>query len=277
MPRIDAHQHFWEYQQPDYAWISDEMAVLQADFLPAALQAQLEAAQFEGCVAVQARQSEVENDFLLQLAQANNFIRGVVGWADLQSPEAGRQLQALSAHSKLKGIRHIVQDEPDERFLLRPAFLEGIGLLKDYGLTYDILVFESHFPVVLQFLERFPDQPFVLDHLGKPVIEGGPSADWVNGIRAIASHPNVFCKLSGLVTEAPNGQWEAETFFPFLEVAVEAFGAERLMVGSDWPVCLLAAGSYDTVISIIDQFAQRLTGPERAAIYGDTATQFYML
>lgn len=277
MTRIDAHQHFWEYRQLDYAWISDEMAVLQRDFLPKDLWRLLSAARFDGCVAVQARQSEAESTFLLRLAQQHDFIRGVVGWVDLHAPEANRQLQALSADPKLKGIRHIVQDEPDERFLLRPGFLEGIGLLKEYGLTYDILVYESHFPVVLQFLERFPSQPFVLDHLGKPVIEGGPTANWANGIRAMASHPNMYCKLSGLVTEAPAGKWKAESFFPFLEAALEAFGAERLMVGSDWPVCLLAADSYGSVISIIDQFAQRLTETERAAIYGDTATQFYKL
>lgn len=277
MKRIDAHQHFWKYDPQEYDWINAEMAVLKQDFGPAELKPLLQAQGMRGCVAVQARQTEAENEYLLSLSDSFPEVLGVVGWLDLQADDLEEKLETYRPFGALKGIRHIVQAEPDPAFLLREAFIRGVKHLGKVGLTYDILVFEQQFPAVLRFLERCPDQPFVLDHLGKPKIEGGPTEDWIEGIRKMAEHPNVFCKLSGLVTEANWASWKAEDFEPFLEIAAEAFGAERLMVGSDWPVCLLAADRYATVIGIVEQFASQWTEEEQAAVFGGNAENFYNL
>jgi L-fuconolactonase len=277
MARIDAHQHFWKYDPVAYDWINGEMRVLQRDFLPPDLAPLLSEMKMEGCVAVQARQSEEETHFLLQLAADFPFVKGVVGWLDLRAPDLVERLDALQPFSALKGIRHIVQAEPDPDFLLRPDFLRGIKILGKVGLAYDILVYERQMPAVLQFLERCPDQPMVLDHIGKPVIEGGPSAAWKEGIKGIAAHPLVYCKLSGLVTEADWSNWSEDTFMPFLNIVLEAFGPQRLMVGSDWPVCLLAADQYRRVLEIIERFSSGWPEQERQALWGDNATAFYKL
>jgi L-fuconolactonase len=277
MARIDAHQHFWKYDPVAYDWINGEMRVLQRDFLPPNLAPLLSEMNMEGCVAVQARQSEEETRFLLQLAADFPFVKGVVGWLDLRAPDLEERLDDLQPFSALKGIRHIVQAEPDPDFLLRPDFLRGIKILGKVGLTYDILVYEQQMPAVLQFLERCPDQPMVLDHIGKPIIEGGPSAAWKEGIKGIAAHPLVYCKLSGLVTEADWSNWSEDTFMPFLNVVLEAFGPQRLMVGSDWPVCLLAADQYRRVLEIIERFSADWPEQERRALWGDNAAAFYQL
>jgi L-fuconolactonase len=277
MARIDAHQHFWRYDPVEYDWINGEMRVLQRDFLPPDLAPLLAEMGMDGCIAVQARQSEEETHFLLQLAAAYPFIKGVVGWLDLSAPDLEERLEAFRSFSALKGIRHIVQAEPDPDFLLRPDFLKGVKMLGKAGLTYDILVYERQMPTVLKFLELCPDQPMVLDHIGKPVIQEGPSAAWKAGIRGIASHPAVYCKLSGLVTEADWSNWSADDFLPFLDVVLEAFGPQRLMIGSDWPVCLLAADQYRLVLDIIGQFSEDWPAEERAALWGDTATRCYRL
>ena len=275
--RIDAHQHFWAYDPKEYGWISDEMPQLKQDRLPDDLAPLLSAARFDGCIAVQARQHLEETDFLLSLAADHPFIKGVVGWMDLQSDDLETTLEQYKGQNALKGIRHIVQDEPDDAFLIRPAFIRGVQLLGQQGYTYDILVFEKHLPVVVDFLERCPDQPFVLDHLGKPVIQGAPSAVWVDHIRAIAEHPNVYCKLSGLVTEADWHSWNAKDFLPYLDHVFEAFGPDRLMIGSDWPVCLLAANDYGQVIDVVRGYLNQLDEEAKAAILGNTAAQFYNL
>lgn len=275
MKKIDAHQHFWRYDSKEYPWISNEMPQLKQDRLPEHLQQELERHGFDGCVAVQARQTEEETDFLLALSRQYSFVKAVVGWVDLQGKDLEQRLSDYSRFGALKGFRHIVQDEPDDQFLLREAFLRGVGLLKDYGFTYDILVYEKHLPVVVRFLEQLPDQPFVLDHIGKPVMEGGPSPAWKDNIQLIAAHPNVFCKLSGLVTEADWSHWKTEDFLPFLEVVWKAFGPERLMIGSDWPVCLLAADNYGDVISVVDAFMEGCSAEEKESVYGKNAMLFY--
>jgi L-fuconolactonase len=275
--KIDAHQHFWKYSAEAYGWITDEMLPLKQDCLPADLKPLLKQAGFDGCVAVQARQSLEETDFLLELAAEAPFIRAVVGWADLQDEQLEATLERYQDAPLLKGIRHIVQDEPDDQFLLRPAFLEGIATLGRLGYTYDILIYERHLPVVADFLQQSPEQPFVLDHLGKPEIAGDPSEPWRRGIRTIAQRPYVYCKLSGMVTEADWNNWEAEDFRPYLDTVLEAFGPERLMIGSDWPVCLLAANSYGSVVQIVAEYISALSESEQAAIYGGTAAQFYQI
>ena len=277
MKGVDAHQHFWTYDPVQYDWITEEMAVLKKDFGPSDLKPLLEEQGLKGCVAVQARQTEAESDFLLDLASKHPHVLGVVGWLDIQSDHFEEKLTTYRPFGFLKGLRHIVQAEPDPDFLLCEAFIRGIKLLGEAGLSYDILVFEQQFPAVIRFLERCPDQAFVLDHLGKPKVAGGPTKNWVEGIRAIAAHPNVYCKLSGLVTEADWKNWEIDDFKPFLEVAVEAFGPDRIMVGSDWPVCLLAADRYATVIGIVDQFSSQWTEEERNALFGGNAEIFYNL
>jgi len=277
MKGIDAHQHFWKYDPQEYDWINAEMSVLKKDFEPTDLNPLLEAQGMRGCVAVQARQTEAENEYLLSLSDSFPEVLGVVGWLDLQADELEEKLEAYRPFGALKGIRHIVQAEPDPEFLLRENFIRGIKLLGEAGLTYDILVFEQQFPAVLRFLERCPDQPFVLDHLGKPTIEGGPTKNWEEGIRRMAEHPNVFCKLTGLVTEADWKNWKFEDFNAFLEVAAEAFGPKRLMFGSDWRVCLLAADSYATVMEIVEQFTSQWAEEEQAAVFGGNAEEFYNL
>jgi L-fuconolactonase len=251
------------------------MPQLRQDRLPEHLRKELEQHGFHGCVAIQAHQTEEETEFLLELSRQHSFVKAVVGWVDLQDEDLEQRLSHYCRLKVLKGFRHIVQDEPDDEFLLRADVIRGVELLKDFGFTYDILVYEKHLPVVVRFLEQLPDQPFVLDHIGKPVMEGGPSKAWKENIQLIAQHPNVFCKLSGLVTEADWDNWTTEDFLPFLEVVWKAFGPERLMIGSDWPVCLLAAKDYGEVIHVVDAFMEGCTLEEKEAVYGENAIRFY--
>ncbi len=211
---VDAHQHFWRYDAREYGWIDESMAALRRDFLPADLKPELEGNGFQGCVAVQARQTLEETRWLLELAERNPFILGVVGWVDLRSPRLRFELEALVKNPKLVGVRHVVQSEPDERFLLRPEFLRGIAMLEEFGLAYDILIYQRHLPVAAEFVARFPRQRFVLDHLAKPPIKIGAIDVWARGIRELASFPNVYCKVSGLVTEADWQAWEPEDLWP---------------------------------------------------------------
>lgn len=274
---IDAHQHFWVYDPVEYGWIDSSMSVLKRDFLPGDLAPLLAAEGMSGCIAVQARQTEAETDFLLQLARENPFIKGVVGWLDLCAEHIEAHLEAYRPFGLLKGVRHIVQAEPDPDFLLREDFIRGVHAVGAAGLAYDILVFERQLPAVLRFLERCPNQVMVLDHIAKPVMASGPSADWKAHIRAVAEHPNAYCKVSGMVTEADGHRWSLEDFFPYLEVVTEAFGPERLMLGSDWPVCLLAAPDYKTVLHIVRRFAGDWSAPEQEALFGATAARCYKL
>ncbi|MFN7117308.1 MAG: amidohydrolase family protein [Saprospiraceae bacterium] len=273
--KIDAHQHFWQYDPVAYQWISDAMPMLKQDRLPEDLLPLLHAQGFDGCVAVQARQSEAETDFLLQLAAQHKEIKAVVGWVDLQGADLELRLQHYRQFPLLKGFRHIVQDEPDDHFLLRDAFIRGVALLHAFGFTYDILVYEKHLPTVIKFLEHFDNQPFVLDHIGKPDIKEPMKPSWRDAIFTLATYPNLYCKISGLVTEAHWQHWQVADFQPFLEVVFEAFGADRLMIGSDWPVCLLAAPDYDAVIHLVENFTKDLSPADQAKVFGNNAAQFY--
>ena len=272
--RIDAHQHFWRYRPETHAWISESMAVLKRDFLPRDLEPLLRARGFTGCVAVQAAQSVDETRFLLELAARHPFVRGVVGWVDLVSPDLDRQLEHFSRDRRFRGVRHLAQDEPDERWLARPDVVRGIGALRRFGLTYDILVHARQLPSALELVRHLPDQPFVLDHAAKPEIRAGRLEPWRSDLRTLAAHANVACKLSGLVTEAAWEGWTAEGLRPWLETALECFGPQRLMIGSDWPVCLLA-GDYDRVVGVAADFIASLTADEQAAILGANALRFY--
>jgi L-fuconolactonase len=273
---IDAHQHFWIYDPKEYGWIDGTMTPLRRDFLPADLRHELEREGFQGSVAVQARQSLEETRWLLELAAQSPFILGVVGWVDLRSPQVRADLQALAQNPKLVGIRHIVQSELDDRFLLQPDFLRGISLLAEFDLAYDILIYPKHLTVAVEFVRRFPVQRFVLDHLAKPEIESGTINVWKKGIAALAAHPNVYCKLSGLVTEADWNRWTPEDMRPYLDIAFERFGANRLMIGSDWPVCTLA-GSYSRVMGLVKDYLSGHPEQEREAVLGGNAKRFYRL
>lgn len=270
--RIDAHQHFWRYSAADYAWIDGALAPLQRDFLPGDALAEMSAAGFHASLAVQATHTAAETDWLLGLADANPFIAGVIGWVNLQADlDCLRgQLRRVAAHPKLVGIRHIVQDEADDRFLLRPEFCRGIGLLEEFDLVYDVLVYPRHLPVAAEFVERFPRQRFVLDHLAKPDIRGGEIDSWARDLGRIARAPHVWAKLSGLVTEARWNDWTPDQIAPYLDVAFECFGPDRLIIGSDWPVCTVAAGYGRTMALVTDYLANRPVD-ERDAVTGGNA------
>jgi len=273
---IDAHQHFWIYSPQEYEWIDDSMKLIRRNFLPADLGPELARSGFHGSVAVQTRQTLEETRWLLELADANPTILGVVGWVDLCSPEVESQLKRFSKSSKLVGIRHIVQAEPDDRFLLRPDFVRGISQLEEFDLAYDILIYPRHLLVAAEFVEQFPRQRFVLDHLAKPHIKVGEIKTWASGIRRLAQFPNLFCKLSGLVTEADWQHWKPEQITPYLDVAFECFGPDRLMIGSDWPVCLVA-GAYGRVTDIVKEWLRQFLSETREAVLGGNAQRFWKL
>ncbi|WP_316816453.1 amidohydrolase family protein [Pedobacter nyackensis] len=276
MLKIDSHQHFWIYDEVRDSWISEDMAVLRADFMPGQLLAELQQHHFDGSVVVQSDQSPAENIFQLENAGNNAFVKGVVGWVDLQAQDIDDQLAALSGYSKLKGFRHILQGEKDRALMLKPGFVNGIAKLRPLGYTYDILIFPDQLKYAAELAAKFPDQPFVVDHIAKPAIKNGTIEEWKKDIIALAAHENVYCKVSGMVTEADWQNWQFEDFNPYLDVVFEAFGAERLMYGSDWPVCLLAA-SYQQVIDLTDQYTSKLTATEQAMFWGGNATKFYNL
>lgn len=273
--RVDSHQHFWRYDPAEYAWIDESMRALRRDFLPADLKPLMDAAAVDACVAVQARQTLEETRWLLELSAEHRFIAGVVGWVDLQSATVELDLATLAGNKNLVGVRHVVQAEPDD-FLLRPAFQRGVRLLARLGLAYDILIYPRHLKAAGQFVSRFPSQRFVLDHLAKPEIRSGRLDEWRRDLRALAEFPNVFCKLSGLVTEADWQSWTPDQVRPYLDAAFECFGAHRLMIGSDWPVCTLAA-PYGRTMAVISDYVARCSEAERGAVLGGTAARFWNL
>jgi len=272
---IDAHQHFWTYNQRDFGWIDESMASIRRDFLPAELKPQLESNGFDGCVLVQVRQSLEETRWMLELAEKNPFILGVIGWVNLRSPRLRAELESFAGNPKLVGIRHIVQSEPDD-FLLQPDFLRGISMLEEFDLAYDILIYTQHLPIAAEFVERFPRQRFVLDHLAKPPIKSRAVDLWARGLRELAAFPNVCAKVSGLVTEAEWQTWKPEDIRPYLDVAFECFGPGRLMVGSDWPVCTVAA-SYTRVANLVKEYLVPYAVEERDAVLGGNAANFWRL
>ncbi len=273
--RIDSHQHFWRYQAPSYSWITERMRILQRDYLPAELEPLLRAGGFDGCIAVQACQSVEDTAFLLELARRHAFIKGVVGWVDMCSDRLDEELARFAPDPGLVGVRHIVHDEPDDDFMLRADFRRGISRLRTFDLTYDLLLFPRHIPRAVRLAEEFPEQPFVLDHIAKPVIRDGQFSPWREDLRTLAAFPNVTCKLSGLVTEARWDSWRPEDIHPYLDIVVEAFGPSRLMIGSDWPVCLLA-GDYRRVMDVVVGYVERLSKDERRGILGENAARVYI-
>ena len=244
--------------------------------MPADLEPELRRLGFDGCVAVQARQTLEETRWLLELADRHPFIAGVVGWVDLQSTSVRSQLESFARHRRLVGVRHVVQSEPDDRFLLRPEFGRGIALLEEFGLAYDILVFPRHLSAVVEFVEGFPRQRFVLDHLAKPEVRRGEIRSWERDLRALAAFPNLTCKLSGLVTEADWRGWTADGIRPYLDAAFQAFGPDRLMIGSDWPVCTLAA-DYGRTMAIVIDYLKGRPASEQEAVLGGNARRFWRL
>ncbi|MFC2015351.1 amidohydrolase family protein [Chloroflexota bacterium] len=272
--RIDAHQHFWHYSEAEYGWIGPAMAILKQDRLPHDLAPILQEQGLDATVAVQARQTVEETAWLLALAEQTPFIKGVVGWVDLRSPKLRDQLERFCAFPKFRGVRHVVQDEADDRFMLGEDFCRGIGILADFSLVYDLLIFPKHLPVACELVARFPDQPFVLDLIAKPFIKRGSVTPWGAGIRRLAAFPNVSCKVSGMVTEANWVQWRNSDFVPYLDIVFEAFSPERIMFGSDWPVCTVT-GNYSAVADIVSDYVSQLSEYEQADVWGGTAVRVY--
>jgi L-fuconolactonase len=274
--KIDSHQHFWNYSSEEYEWIDDEMVVLKRDFLPSHLAPIVASVGFDGTIAIQARQTIAETEWLLEMAEKNDLIKGVVGWVPLCSSSVNDHLRKFSKSAKLVGVRHVVQDEPDERFMLRPDFINGLKCLSRYDLAYDILVFPQQLAAAAELVTLFPDQRFILDHIAKPPIKAGRIDDWKIGIERLAQFPNVYCKLSGMVTEADWDNWKPSHLAPYLDVVLHAFGPDRLMIGSDWPVCTVVA-DYQRVIGIVEAYISTRSIEEQDAILGGNAVKAYKL
>jgi L-fuconolactonase len=274
--KIDSHQHFWRYDTARDAWITDSMAVLKRDFLPGHLAAELAANGFDASIAVQADQSENETMFLLDLAEKNERVAGVVGWVDLLSPQLAENLEYFSHFSKLRGFRHIAQAEPDDSFLAREDFVKAVAQLRPFGFTYDILIYPKQLPAAIELVGRLPEQRFVIDHLAKPEIKAGKTAPWAAQMREIAQNRNVFCKISGLVTEADWKHWKPDDFKPYLDIVFDAFAADRLMFGSDWPVCLLAA-TYRQVKQLMVEYVKGYSEADKEKFFGGNTARFYGL
>jgi L-fuconolactonase len=274
--RIDAHQHFWRYNPTDYVWMNDAMGVLRRDYLPDDLEPLLNAAGMDASVAVQARQMVEETAWLLRLADRHAFILGVVGWVDFASPELEAQLERFGAHPKLKGVRELIHDMADVDYALSAEHVRAMSLLARSRLTYDLLLRPPHLRPATVLVDRFPNQPFVVDHIAKPDIASGATAPWERDLRALAQRPNVSCKLSGMVTECDWRRWRPEQIRPYLEIVLDAFGSERVMIGSDWPVCTLA-GAYGPVMGVVTEFVSALSETERERILGGNCARFYHL
>jgi L-fuconolactonase len=273
--RIDAHHHFWRYTRAEYGWIDDAMASIRRDFLPSDLAPEIAAAGIDAVVSVQARQSLEETEFLLSQARGNPWIAGVVGWVPLTHPQVAGMLALLAPNPLLKGIRHILQAEPEE-YMDRADFNAGLAQLPPLGLAYDILIIHHQLPAAIRLVDRHPNQLFVLDHMAKPPIRAAATQPWASHVAELARRPNVICKLSGVVTEADYEIWTYESILPYLETTLAAFGPDRLMFGSDWPVCRVAT-SYEHWVRIVERFAAPLTAAERQALFHDTAVRAYRL
>ena len=273
--KIDSHHHLWTINETDYVWMTDDHAVIRRDFLSPDLDAVLDESGIDGTVVVQARQLVEETDFLLGLADANPRIRAVVGWLPLCENGGEPFLERHAAHPKLAGVRHVVHDEPDADFILRPDFNQGIRNLAKYGLRYDILIFWKHLPQTIRFVDQHPDQPFIVDHIAKPRISrDGFDAEWAAGIRELAQREHVSCKLSGVLTEVRGDSWDPDLIRPYFETICQAFGPQRVMFGSDWPVCLLRS-TYAEWTQLAAKLAEPLSADEQAAFWGGNAARIY--
>ena len=274
--RIDSHQHFWKFDPVRDSWIDENMSALRRDFLPEDLEPLLRENKVAGCVAVQADQSENETFFLTDLAVKHDFIKGVVGWVDLSAGNVEERLEYFSTFKSIKGFRHIVQAEPAPDFILRTDFCRGISKLKKFDFSYDILILPRHLPYMSEFISQFPDQRFVIDHLAKPNIRKGEVKEWEKHLRKAAAFENLHCKLSGMATEADLHHWKSEDFKPYINVVIEAFGIDRVMFGSDWPVCLTAA-TYQQSCLILEHNTMHLSDAEKEKLWGLNAAKFYKL
>jgi len=275
--KIDSHQHYWHFNTDDYGWMGDNMSVIKRDFLPADLMSELQNSGFDGSVAVQARQNMEETNWLFQLADEFPHIKGVVGWLDLQSEDVENDIRIFTQHPKAVGVRHVIHDEEDIDFMLRPDFIRGVKILEKYNLAYDILIFPKHLPNTIRFLQEFSEkQTFIVDHIAKPLIKEGIISPWKEQITELAKFPNVYCKLSGMVTEADWINWKAENIKPYLDVVFEAFGTDRVMIGSDWPVCLVA-GKYAEVMNVVIEYISTFSETEKTNILGGNAVKAYRL
>ncbi len=273
--KIDSHQHYWQFNTADYGWMGENMSVIKRDFLPTDLLPELKSIDFDGSVAVQARQSLEETSWLLQLADEHPHIKGVVGWLDLQSDQAEEQIVAFAKHPKAVGVRHVIHDEEDVDFMLRPEFIRGVQLLEKYNLAYDILIFPTHLTNAIQFVKQFSEkQIFVVDHIAKPLIKDGIISPWKEDIVALAKLPNVYCKVSGMVTEADWNTWKPENIRPYLDIVMDAFSPERILIGSDWPLCLVA-GKYIEVMQVVIDYISFFTEKEQALMLGGNAVRAY--
>lgn len=276
MKKIDSHQHFWKFDPLRDSWINDDMKIIQNDFLPADLQSILQDNGFDGCVVVQSDQSEAENHFQLQNANDSDFIKGIVGWVDLQSTAIEERLQYYRQFKKIKGFRHVLQGEPVRDLMLHPRFKNGVGFLSKYNFTYDILIFKDQLRYIPELVSSFPDQAFVIDHIAKPDIKNADIDQWKQDISKVAQFENVYCKISGMVTEADWNNWKNEDFKPYIDTVVEAFGPSRVMFGSDWPVCLVAA-SYNEMLGIVQEYFSSFSRGEQENFFRLNAIRFYKL
>ena len=276
MYRIDAHHHFWRYDPAEYGWIGENMRLIQRNFFPLDLKKEIDTSGINGAISVQARQNLEETRWLVQHAEHHDFIKGVVGWVPLSHPDLERLLPTVAGHPNLRGVRHVLQDEPDGNYMLRDDFNRGIRSLKPYHLTYDILIFERHLPQTIRFVDCHPDQVFVLDHMGKPRAKDNMLSPWRENIMELAKRPHIYCKISGLVTEADWTRWTAETLRPYFDSVLEAFGPQRLMFGSDWPVCLVAT-TYEGWVQTVSTWIAELSQKEQSRIWSGTAVEAYRL
>lgn len=272
---IDSHQHFWKYEPEKHSWIDDDMKCIRRDFLPEELRLVYAENDITGSVVVEADQAETETHFLLEQAAANPFIKGIVGFTDLRAENVSERLDYFSHYPLVKGFRHVLQSQ-DPSFILQDAFMQGISLLKNFGFTYDILVFPKHLQAVKELLMRNPDQPFVIDHIAKPYIKTGAISEWAAEMRSLAAFPNLYCKISGMVTEADYKNWQPEQLTPYMDVVVQAFGTSRIMFGSDWPVCLVAA-RYAQVLAVVKDYFSAFSADEQSAFFAGNAIRFYQL
>jgi L-fuconolactonase len=274
--RIDSHQHFWKYNQVDYVWMNEQHAIIQKDFLPEHLNPLLNKLDFDGTISVQARQSLEETDFLLQLAEDNSFIKGVVGWVPFCDKKVEKHIEKYRFENKIVGFRHVIHDEPDNNFILRPDFNEGIKSLSKFGLCYDILIFGRHLPQTIEFVDSHPRQIFIMDHIAKPKINKNSfDVDWANHMKKISERENVYCKLSGMVTEILQESWDIDLLKPYFETILDAFGPQRMIFGSDWPVCLLKS-TYSNWVNAVLCLINTLSVNEQRAIMGGNAERIYL-
>lgn len=271
---IDSHQHFWNYKPSKHNWIDDSMSLIRKDFMPPDLKKVYDKNKIDGCITIQVDQTLEETNFLLDLSKKNTFIKGIVGWVDLRASNIDNTLKHYSNYKKIKGFRHIVQDEEDHNFLLRPEFLRGISYLEKYDYVYDILIFPHQLETTLEFVKKFPNHKFIIDHIAKPYIKDGLYDKWARLMSEISKCENVFCKMSGMITEADYNLWTPEQITPYMDLILTSFGSKRILFGSDWPVCLVA-GSYKKVKELVTNFISKLSENEKTNIMGKNAINLY--